>query len=149
MKIVYTVLCKLEKVNSTSVAQKQKLIPNCNANCNANSNANCNANPNANTMSKKTACTQINNRLGLWADNAIALRVKTHLAKKGEVNVHLLEQSVHPYKNNPIFPYFMGILIISHLFLSYLFLTELYFIPILPHKKNRAPILFIFYFIIF
>ena len=42
--------------------------------------------------------------------------------------------------------YFKAILILSHLFLYYFILTEIYFIPILPDKKNRASILFEFYF---
>jgi len=46
-----------------------------------------------------------------------------------------------------LFPYFMAILMLSHLFLSYFIVTELCFIPILPDTKNRAPILFVFYFI--
>ena len=34
----------------------------------------------------------------------------------------------------------------SHLFLYYFILSDLYFIPILPDRENRAPILIVFYF---
>ena len=44
------------------------------------------------------------------------------------------------------YPYFMTILMLSHLFFPYFFPTELYFIPILSDRENRAPILFVFYF---
>ena len=40
----------------------------------------------------------------------------------------------------------MTILMLSHLFFPYFFPTELYFIPILSDRENRAPILFVFYF---
>ena len=39
--------------------------------------------------------------------------------------------------------YFMSILILSHLFLYYFILSDLYFIPILPDRENRASILIV------
>ena len=39
----------------------------------------------------------------------------------------------------------MAILMLSHLFLSYFILANLYFIPSLPDEENRASILFVFY----
>ena len=38
---------------------------------------------------------------------------------------------------------FMSILILSHLFLYYFILSDLYFIPILPDRENRASILIV------
>ena len=38
----------------------------------------------------------------------------------------------------------MSILMLSHLFLNYFFLLDLYFIPILPDRENRATILIVF-----
>ena len=35
---------------------------------------------------------------------------------------------------------------LSHLFLYYFILSDLYFIPILPDWENRSTILFVFYF---
>ena len=40
----------------------------------------------------------------------------------------------------------MSILMLSHLFLYYFILSDLYFIPILPNWENRATILIVFYF---
>ena len=40
----------------------------------------------------------------------------------------------------------MSILMLSHLFLYYFILSDLYFIPILPDRENRPTILFVFYF---
>ena len=42
----------------------------------------------------------------------------------------------------------MSILMLSHLFLYYVILSDLYYIPILPDKENRATILIAFYFIL-
>ena len=44
------------------------------------------------------------------------------------------------------YPYFIFILMLSHLFFPYFFTTKLYFIPILPDRENSASILFVFYF---
>ena len=41
--------------------------------------------------------------------------------------------------------YFMSILILSHLFLYYFILSDIYFIPILPDREKRASILIVFY----
>jgi len=41
--------------------------------------------------------------------------------------------------------YFMAILMLSHLILSYFILANVYFIPSLPDEENRASILFVFY----
>ena len=41
--------------------------------------------------------------------------------------------------------YFMAILMLFHLFLSYFILANVYFIPSLPNGENRASILFVFY----
>ena len=37
----------------------------------------------------------------------------------------------------------MSILMLLHLFLYYFFLSDLYFIPILPNRENRATILIV------
>ena len=39
--------------------------------------------------------------------------------------------------------YFMSILMLSHLFLYYFILLDLYFIPILPDRENRVSILIV------
>ena len=62
-------------------------------------------------------------------------------------NLHIIH-NIYIYISKTIlfYFYFMSILMLSHLFLYYFILSDLYFIPILPDRENRSTILFVFYF---